>query len=209
MDKLAIAAADRYAILLSDQKGGEGRLMGGMMNELNNGRRAPLRRFEFTALPQRVLFGPGTLATIRDEVARLRAGRALVLSTPQQADTANAVAGRLADLSAGTFSEAAMHTPAPVTERAVNVLRDRGAGCVVAVGGGSATGLGKAIALRTDVPQIAVPTTYAGSEMTPILGETQDGAKTTQRTLAVLPEVVVYDVNLTSACRSQCPSHRD
>ena len=76
-------------------------------------------------------------------------------------------------------------------------MRERQADCTVALGGGSTTGLGKAIALRTDLPQIVVPTTYAGSEATPILGETEAGLKMTQRTLKVLPELVVYDVDLT------------
>ena len=67
----------------------------------------------------------------------------------------------------------------------------------MALGGGSTIGLAKAIALRTDLPQIAIPTTYAGSEMTPILGETKDGRKTTQKSMKVLPEVVIYDVDLT------------
>jgi len=67
----------------------------------------------------------------------------------------------------------------------------------VAVGGGSTTGLGKAIALRTGLPQLVVPTTYAGSEMTPIIGESRDGLKSTQTTLDVLPETVIYDVDLT------------
>jgi maleylacetate reductase len=76
-------------------------------------------------------------------------------------------------------------------------VEERGADALLAVGGGSMTGLGKAIALRTDLPQIVLPTTYAGSEMTPILGETRDGAKTTLRDMRVLPEVVIYDVDLT------------
>ena len=90
-----------------------------------------------------------------------------------------------------------MHTPVDATEKALAVVRERAADALVSVGGGSTTGLGKAIALRTDLPQIVLPTTYAGSEMTPILGETIGGAKTTQRSPKVLPEVVIYDVDLT------------
>jgi alcohol dehydrogenase class IV len=97
---------------------------------------------------------------------------------------------------AGTFALAAMHTPVDVTEQALKKVRELKADCVVAVGGGSTTGLAKAIALRTELPQIVIPTTYAGSEATPILGETSGGRKTTQRSLRVLPAVVIYDVDL-------------
>lgn len=90
-----------------------------------------------------------------------------------------------------------MHTPVGVTEKAMMIVREREIDGVVSVGGGSTIGLGKAIALRTDLPQIVIPTTYAGSEMTPILGETRDGKKTTQSSAAILPEVVIYDVDLT------------
>jgi alcohol dehydrogenase class IV len=90
-----------------------------------------------------------------------------------------------------------MHTPVEVTARAVERVRALGADCTVAVGGGSTTGLGKAIALATGLDQIVVPTTYAGSEMTPILGQTERGVKTTQRSPAILPEIVIYDVDLT------------
>jgi alcohol dehydrogenase class IV len=79
----------------------------------------------------------------------------------------------------------------------MQAVRDSRADCTVALGGGSTTGLGKAIALRTDLPQIVIPTTYAGSEATPILGETRDGLKTTQKSPKILPEVIVYDVDLT------------
>ena len=90
-----------------------------------------------------------------------------------------------------------MHTPVSVTNRAVEIARSVKADCTIALGGGSAIGLGKAIALRADLPQIVLPTTYAGSEMTPILGETAEGQKTTQRNPKVLPEVVLYDPELT------------
>jgi maleylacetate reductase len=84
-----------------------------------------------------------------------------------------------------------------VTERALADVARYGADCTVAMGGGSTIGLGKAIALRTGLPQVVVPATYAGSEMTPVLGETANGAKTTQRNMKVLPETVIYGVELT------------
>ncbi len=63
----------------------------------------------------------------------------------------------------------------------------------MSLGGGSTIGLGKAIAWRTDAFQIVVATTYAGSEVTPILGQTENGLKTTIRDSRILPEVVIYD----------------
>jgi maleylacetate reductase len=156
-----------------------------------------LRPFTYTALPQRVVFGAGTLGVLRDEVARLGVRRALVLATAQQEDAAHDIASRMGDVAAGIFAGAAMHTPVEISERAVERLRALEADGVVAIGGGSTTGLAKAIALRTDVPQLIVPTTYAGSEMTPVLGQTTGGEKTTMRSPAVLPEAVLYDVDLT------------
>ncbi|MEW2504653.1 iron-containing alcohol dehydrogenase, partial [Amycolatopsis sp. NPDC047767] len=153
--------------------------------------------FSYTANPARVVFGSGTLASLPDEVRRLGATRVLLLGSPPLAGPADRVADSLGPLLAARFDEAAMHTPVDVTERALKVVTENDVDCVLAIGGGSTTGLAKAIALRTDLPQIIVPTTYAGSEMTPVLGETADGRKTTQTTPKVLPEVVVYDVDLT------------
>lgn len=155
------------------------------------------RPFVFPGIPTRVVFGHGTIARVPEEVARLGRSRALVLSTPQQEGEARTLAGRLGDRAAGVFAGAAMHTPVEVTERAVATFRSAGADCVVSLGGGSTTGLGKAIAVRTGADQVVVPTTYAGSEMTDILGETAAGEKTTRRDPAIRPEVVVYDVDLT------------
>jgi len=153
--------------------------------------------FVYEALPARVVFGDGTVRQLPDEVARLGCTRTLLVATSQQAQEAERFAALLRDRCVGTFTQAAMHTPIEVTARAMQVVAARQVDGVVAVGGGSTTGLSKAIALRSDLPQIIVPTTYAGSEMTPILGETADGQKKTQRSLKVLPEVVIYDVDLT------------
>lgn len=153
--------------------------------------------FIYEALPTRVVFGDGKLAALPDEIGKLGASRALVLSTSAQADWARQIAEVLGERCAGIFSEAAMHTPVDVTEKAMEQVRALGADCVVGLGGGSTIGLGKAIALRTGLPQIAVPTTYAGSEMTPILGQTENGVKTTLRNTVVLPKSVIYDVSLT------------
>jgi alcohol dehydrogenase class IV len=151
----------------------------------------------YQGLPVQVYFGQGSVARLADAVATLGCRRALLLSTAVQREQLVPLKGLLGSAAAGEFCEAAMHTPVDVTERAVDFAGSVGADCIVSVGGGSTIGLGKAIALRTDLPQIAVPTTYAGSEMTPILGQTEDGHKTTQRTLKVLPEIVIYDVDLT------------
>lgn len=154
-------------------------------------------QFVFGGLPMRVIFGMGTLTQLGDEIDRLGARRVVALSTPQQADQVAAIVDVLGARCVGHFSGAVMHTPVAVTDDALAEVRSRRADGIVSIGGGSTIGLGKAIALRTDLPQIAVPTTYAGSEMTPILGETRDGVKTTQRGAAILPETTIYDVALT------------
>lgn len=156
---------------------------------------------DFVYAPQcgRVVFGRGRLATLAQEVDRLGAEKVLVLTTPGQLALGQACAELLGPRFAASFPGAAMHTPVNVTEQAMILVAEAGVDAIVAIGGGSTIGLAKAIALRTDLPQIAVPTTYAGSEMTPILGETRDGIKATQVSQKVLPEVVIYDVDLTLA----------
>lgn len=156
-----------------------------------------MKEFIFPAIPTRVLFGCGTLANVSAEIERLGHSKAMVLSTPFQAKDAQNLAKNLGNLCVGTFTQAAMHTPVDITEAALTVFKQSEADCVVSLGGGSTIGLGKAIAVRTNVDQIVIPTTYAGSEMTDILGETQDGQKTTRRDPAIRPETVIYDGDLT------------
>ncbi|MEU9449942.1 maleylacetate reductase [Streptomyces sp. NPDC048277] len=154
--------------------------------------------FVHESRPARVVFRPGAALTATAEEARhLGLRRLLVLSGERGADTARAVADSLGPACAGLHTGARMHVPAEVADRGVEAARAAGADGCVAVGGGSAIGLGKAIALRTGLPLIAVPSTYAGSEMTPVWGLTEHGAKRTGRDPVVLPRSVVYDPELT------------
>ncbi len=157
-----------------------------------------MQDFIYTGLPARVIFGSGTTARLAGEATLLGMKRPLVLTTPHQAALGEQVYPVLGTHGcAGLYSNATMHTPVEVTEDAMTVYAEKGADGVVSVGGGSTIGLGKAIALRTDAPHLVMPTSYAGSEMSPIIGQTQEGRKTTERTLAVLPETVIYDVDHT------------
>jgi alcohol dehydrogenase class IV len=156
-----------------------------------------VRAFVYNGLSSRVVFGAGALARLPEELDRLGARRALILSTPEQASSAAEVAKALGARCAGTYDKAAMHVPVEIAEDARRAARELGADCCVTVGGGSTTGLGKAIALTSAVPILAVPTTYAGSEMTPIYGITEGGAKKTGRDVRVLPKAVIYDPTLT------------
>jgi maleylacetate reductase len=156
-----------------------------------------VKAFVYNGLPARVVFGAGALARLPEELDRLGAKRALVLSTPEQASSARQVAQALGARCAGSYDKAAMHVPVEIADDARRVARELGADCCVTVGGGSTTGLGKAIALTSAVPILAVPTTYAGSEMTPIYGITEGGAKKTGRDVRVLPKAVIYDPTLT------------
>ncbi|MER7399812.1 maleylacetate reductase and hydroxyquinol 1,2-dioxygenase domain-containing protein [Streptomyces sp. NPDC000151] len=156
-----------------------------------------MRAFTYAGHPARVVFGAGTIGRLPEELERLGAGRALVLTTPGRADLARRAREILGTAAAGEFTGAAMHTPVDVTEQAVAVARELAADCLVAVGGGSTTGLAKAVSVRTGLPQVVVVTTYAGSEATPVLGETENGVKTTRSAPEIRPGTVLYDVDLT------------
>jgi maleylacetate reductase len=147
--------------------------------------------------PGRVVFGAGSLAHLEREVEALGAKRALVLCTPQQTELAESIVARLAQTAVGIYDKATMHVPIEVARDAIRVARELQADCAIAAGGGSTMGLAKAIALESDLSILAIPTTYAGSEMTPIYGLTDNGIKKTGTDLRVLPRTVIYDPELT------------
>lgn len=153
--------------------------------------------FAYCSQQYRVVFGAGTSARLGDEVERLGIKRALVLTTREQEHQGQRLGAYLGNRLAGLFSGVRMHTPVEVTEAALAIVEARDIDGLVAIGGGSTVGLGKALSLRTGLPHLAMPTTYAGSEMTPILGETAHGIKTTRRSQDLIPDTVIYDVDLT------------
>lgn len=161
--------------------------------------------FVYSANPSRIVFGKGSLSRISDELQRSGLSRPLILSTPQQINQAQQLHDLLGDYAdnASIFSEAAMHTPLDITEKAITFCSSQKPDCLISIGGGSTTGLGKAISIRTSLYHISVPTTYAGSEVTPVLGETADGQKKTRSDPKILPGTVIYDLDLTMTLPKQ------
>lgn len=155
-----------------------------------------MQHFELKMLPWNVVFGAGCLASLPSRMDQLGLKRALVLSSPEQVSDAANVAEIIGSRAVGRFTEAKMHVPIATAEAAKELALAHHSDCTISVGGGSTTGLGKALALKAKLPLIAIPTTYAGSEMTSIWGITEDGRKQTGRDLKVLPVLTLYDAEL-------------
>lgn len=153
--------------------------------------------FVYNGIPSKVIFGQGKLDTLPDAIKSMHLERCIVLTTSNQRHLGQRVAELLGRKAVALFDQATMHTPVDITEKAIEVAKQAQSDSTVSIGGGSTTGLGKAISIRLSLRQICIPTTYAGSEMTPTLGETVNGRKTTRRDEAIRPDLVIYDVNLT------------
>jgi maleylacetate reductase len=153
-----------------------------------------LRRFTYTALPGRVVFGAGAARErLAAEVERLGARRVLLIAAEPERQLAESLTAEVPVHA--TFAEVRQHVPVEIARRARAAAE--GADALLSVGGGSTTGTAKAVALETGLPIVAVPTTYAGSEMTPVWGLTEGARKTTGTDARVLPKVVIYDPELT------------
>jgi alcohol dehydrogenase class IV len=171
------------------------------MNALSGQRTAGLR-FEtpgdiYNATPDRIVFGAGSIDTVRQEVDRLGAKRAMIVSTPGRQIMAQRVANNLGDAIAGILPEAISQVPIEMARAGQQRVREMDADCLVSVGGGASIGLGKAIALELGLPIIAIPTTYSGSEVTGFCGITIDGVKRMHTSLKMLASTVIYDPELT------------
>ncbi len=154
--------------------------------------------FVYQAFAARVVFGAGKIAEVPAELDRLGATAALVICTKSQRETAGVTVSALGSRCAARIDGAVMHVPREYADAAIATARNAGADSLIAIGGGSAVGLGKAVALETRLPILAVPSTYAGSEMTDIWGISESGGKKTGRTVDVVPKTVIYDPDLTA-----------
>lgn len=159
-----------------------------------------MRRFAYEPARQRILFGAGVARqALATECDRLGTRRLLLLTTPGEAARSHRVLDGVAGLIAGRFTGVRTHVPVEVATAAHDAAAEAGADGLLCIGGGAATGTAKAVALETGLPIVAVPTTYAGSEVTPVWGLTKGRRKSTGRSAAVLPRVVLYDPELTLA----------
>ncbi|MDT7558372.1 MAG: maleylacetate reductase, partial [Pseudonocardiales bacterium] len=157
-----------------------------------------MQEFHYDALPGRVVFGAGVARReLRAEAERLGVNRVLLVATESEEPLARELAAPLGERVVAVFTSVRPHVPIQVAEAARALAISVRADAVLSVGGGSTTGTAKAIALTTGLPIIAVPTTYAGSEVTPVWGLTEDSRKTTGVDHRVLPRTVVYDPELT------------
>jgi maleylacetate reductase len=153
--------------------------------------------FDYQSYPVRVVFGPGRLDSVPDELDRLGCERVMLIADAA-APGGKQLVGRLGDRLADVWNELAQHVPIPIAERARRAAADGAVDGLVSLGGGTATGLAKAIALDSGLPILAVPTTYAGSELTPVYGMTGNQRKRTGSDERVRPKVVIYDPELTT-----------
>ena len=156
-----------------------------------------VQAFVYDALPGRVVFANGAFDRVPDELERLGVSRILLIHDRSGTAWADRLVDALGGSLAGRIDNARVHVPIGHAEAARALAHETGADAIVTIGGGSATGLGKAVALEIPLPFLAVPTTYAGSEMTPIWGLTEGARKTTGRDPRVQPRTVVYDPVLT------------
>ncbi|MGH8823882.1 MAG: maleylacetate reductase [Jiangellaceae bacterium] len=159
--------------------------------------RLRVKDFVHDAPATRVVFGVGALSAVPDEIVRLGGERVFLIGDRAAKDYSDQLAAALGTRLADRVDDVVMHVPAEASAVATARATESGTDLLVALGGGSATGLAKAVARAASLPILAIPTTYAGSEMTPIWGQTEGNRKITGRDPRVLPRTVVYDPELT------------
>ena len=155
--------------------------------------------FTYESLPGRVIFSPDSARTLlAAEIERMGLNRIMLIATDRETHLASELTKPFSEKIVTVFDRVLPHVPSEVADEARAAASAHGVDGLLSVGGGSTTGTAKIVALTTGLPIVAVPTTYAGSEMTPVWGMTTAARKETGRDMRVLPKVVLYDPNLLS-----------
>jgi len=153
--------------------------------------------FSYDTHEVRVVFGAGSLARLPAELDRRGFGKVMLLMTPGRAAQRAGLESLLGDRLTGVYAGARLHVPVEVVADAMAAFERFQPQSLLAFGGGSAVGLGKALAFETKVPLAAIATTYSGSEMTAVWGNSDGKMKRTFRNVEVAPQLVLYDPELT------------
>jgi len=156
-----------------------------------------MQSFIYEQQPCRIIFGAGTIARLREELERLKVKRPLFICTPGRQHDAQATSSNLTGMTTAVYSGAVMHVPIETIARAIQAAEQHSADSIISFGGGSAIDTSKAVGLQIELPVLAVPTTYGGSEVTPFYGATENDIKKGHRDRKMLPKVVIYDPELT------------
>ena len=157
----------------------------------------PVQKFTYQLPLQRIIFGVDTFASLDGEAERLGINNGLVVSSPGRLGLAERAAELLGGRCVGVADVATADIPDTAFEAAKIAVEDSAADGLIVVGGGSAIGLGKALAFNLSLPFIAVVTTYSGSEISPSWKIGSGAARRGGRDVTALPATVLYDPALT------------
>lgn len=155
--------------------------------------------FNYSPVPSKVVFGENAALKLKDEISALGGARVMIACSKGMRGRIEHVIEALGDMCVALYDGAEPHCPEAVAMAAIDLFKEKKCDIIVAVGGGSTIGIGKAIALRTDAPLIVVPTTPCGSESTPIYGMLIGNTKKTGRDAKVIARTSIYDPALTTS----------
>jgi alcohol dehydrogenase class IV len=177
--------------------------------------------FHYLSSAQEVIFGPGSLIQLGEAVERFGCQRLLLCTgrSVRAAGHVDAVQSILGERLVHVFDRLLPHVQDYQVSEVLALSIENNIDAVIGLGGGSPIGMAKAISIALEekkighpasaaspvvqplFPAVAIPTTYAGSEMTSTYGTTKTDEtpprKVTVSDPKVTPKLVVYDPQLT------------
>jgi len=159
--------------------------------------------FNYVSYAQEILFAPGVLARLRQTVEKRGWQRCMLCTSHSMrvGGQLGPIESNLGEKLVAVFERVQPHVQDGQVATALAAAREKSIDLVIGLGGGSALGMAKAVGFDLQLPIVAIPTTYAGSEMTPVYGITHTDEdpprKVTVSDPKVVPSLVFYDPQLT------------